>query len=86
MAVVKGTGDNPFAARIIVSRLAYLYWCAERPEDDQPTVEVVIGAELRQPQCPTAGELLARHQGIAQFLARFRTFGTGDLRILLGCH
>ena len=28
------------------------------PEGDQPTVAVVIGAELRQPQCPTAGELL----------------------------
>ena len=28
------------------------------PEDDPPTVEVVIGAELRQPQSPTAGELL----------------------------
>ena len=26
------------------------------PEDDQPTVEVVIGAEHRQPQCPTACE------------------------------
>src|SRR5664279_2716313 len=24
------------------------------PEGDQPTVAVVIGAELRQPQCPTA--------------------------------
>ena len=28
------------------------------PEGDQPTVAIVIGAELRQPQCPTAGELL----------------------------
>ncbi len=28
------------------------------PEGDQPTVAVVIGAELRQPQCPTVGELL----------------------------
>jgi hypothetical protein len=28
------------------------------PEGDQSTVAVVIGAELRQPQCPTAGELL----------------------------
>ena len=27
-------------------------------EGDQPTVAVVIGAELRQPQCPTADELL----------------------------
>jgi hypothetical protein len=27
-------------------------------EGDQPTVAVVIRAELRQPQCPTAGELL----------------------------
>jgi len=25
---------------------------------DQPTVAVMIGSELRQPQCPTAGELL----------------------------
>jgi hypothetical protein len=28
------------------------------PEGDQSIVAVVIGAELRQPQCPTAGELL----------------------------
>jgi hypothetical protein len=29
-----------------------------KDEGDQPTVAVVIGAELRQPQCPTADELL----------------------------
>jgi len=28
------------------------------PEGDRPTVAVVIGAELRQSQCPTTDELL----------------------------